>query len=647
MATREVSPFFSVYKFLAYCVLGAVSIFLPCGKGWAQSPVNTKVPIQILHANELTVSRSPEGTEVNKLIGDVQLQQAESYMNCDSAYINLATNNVEAFGSVQITQPGGTRVESDYLRYTGNTRVAYLQGNVSLTDGANHLWSEELTYDLGTKIGTYTNGGTLQSETTTLSSNSGMYNARTKDSRFTGEVNVSDPKYTAVSDDLGYNTESKVVTFYGPSIVNNDKSELRTSSGTWDAKQEIARFNSRSSIRNVEQYIEADTIRYNRNTGFGVAKGNVMALDTVQQTTLYSGYASYNELTRVLYAAIKPVLKHLTSNDSIFIRADTFYSAHLEKPVVDSLPLTVDSLQLTNGSLQLAKDNVLMEADSVQLAVKDRVQAVKDTAQLATVESLPVPVDKELQITDTVQQSSDTILAKEKRLSRKERKRSKAQVKVAAKQPKSKVPKPATDIRPTASEIPDTSMPRFYTGFHHVTVFSDSLQARCDSIIYSGRDSTMRLIYDPVAWSKRSQITGDTILLILDSNKLDRLFVPDKAFVVSRSGPERAGLYDQIQGKTLTGYFTDNEIDRMVVFPNAEAIYYAKDETDAYLGVNQATSERMRIFFQEQEISRILFEQEPKQTMTPMQDVNIPSMRLSRFRWREDERPKTRESLFE
>ncbi len=530
----------------------------------AQQPDTSRlINIEILNAETLRGSQTPGGPMA--LIGNVQLKQEDNLMYCDSAYISQAENNVEAFGNVQIVQPGGTEVVSDYLRYTGNKRLAYLRGNVVLTDGKNTLWAEELEYNLATKVGVYTLGGTLQSDLTTLSSNSGNYNSRSKDARFVGDVIVSDPEYNVTSTDLGYNTETKLVTFFGPSIVISDQSELRTSSGTWDAKNEIAHFNSRSSIQNQEQYIEADKLDYNKQTGFGVSVGNVVAIDTANKTTLYCGYAEYNQLTNQLLATIKPVMKQVSETDSIYIRADTFYS----EPVA----MVRDSADTTKVS------------DTVRLSGK---------------------------VTETTQRTiTDTARA-------------------------------------------DSSRPRYFIAYHHVLIYSDSMQARCDSLLYSQADSVMKLMSSrlvsegimPVAWSRNSQITGDTILLYLDSNKLKRIFIPNNAFVASRSGPEKANMFDQVQGKTLTGYFENNAMREMIVFPQAESIYYSTDEDNAYLGVNQAQSERMRVLFEDQEVSKIILEQEVKQTMTPMQQANISAMRLSRFLWLEEHRPESVQQLF-
>src|SRR5690606_28308845 len=120
-----------------------------------------RVPVEIIKANVLYTVETDSGG-INKLIGDVALKQEDSYMYCDSAYLNLPFNNLGAFGHVYIVQPG-SQGTSDYRRYTGNSRHAYMTGNVNLTDNKDNRWSEEVNYDMDTKVGTYHQPGTLKS----------------------------------------------------------------------------------------------------------------------------------------------------------------------------------------------------------------------------------------------------------------------------------------------------------------------------------------------------------------------------------------------------------------------------------------------------------------------------------------------------
>ena len=545
-------------------VLGVIS-----GKSSAQTPAgnSNQVTVNINHAR-LFEAVQQEGRSLNKLIGDVQLEQNGTLFYCDSAYIDLAANNLEAFNNVRIIQPGGTEVSSDYLKYTGNTKVAFLRGNVHLLNGTDNLWCENLTYNTGTKIGTYDNGGTLQTVSTTLTSNTGWYNTRSKDARFTGDVLVSDTSYNAVSDDLGYNTATKVVLFYGPSVVKNDKSELNTTSGFYDSKAEVAHFTKRSSVRSGAQYVEGDTLDYDRKTGNGIAKGKVKALDTAQKLTMWSNHAIVNEKTKTLLATQKPVLRKEGEKDTLYMRADTFFSATY------------------SGVLEWQKTRRFPQIKT-KIPENSRPKSRKAKASVT---------DTTLALTDSTTAPTDTSHA--------------------------------------------------FIGFHHVIVFSDSMQARCDSISYTRRDSTLRLMKDPVAWSRQSQITGDTLLMQNDSGTIRRVFVPNNAFVASRTGPVKAAIFDQVQGKTLTGYFQNGEMTHIVVWPEAESIYYPKDDSGAYLGVNKATSERMTVLFGDGDLQTILLESDVKQKMMPLTGVNLSEMRLPRFIWREKERPLSVEEIF-
>lgn len=560
-------------KFLSRKPKLIVLLLLVTVNVWGQKSNDTsgKTPVEIVHAKDFQ-SLQTDSCTLNKFIGEVQFKQGTDLLFCDSAYLNQQKNNIEAFGNVRIVQANGTHVESDYLRYTGNIKQAFLRGNVSLTNVNDHLWTEELNYNLTTKIGTYSKGGTLQSATTTVSSTDGMYNVNTKESRFVHDVYVTDSQYNIQSKDLGYNTETKMMRFFDSTTVTTNTSLLQTSLGTYDTKKLVARFNSRSSILDKEQYIEADTIDYNDVVGFGKAIGGVIIYDTAERITLYCGIALYNKKKATLLATIKPVAKRQQGNDSLFIRADTFFSEHVRK----------------------IKPALKQFSDTNNTVVK---QSNKKEKKKSAKNSTPILVE------------SQTFS--------------------------------------TTEPLADTTSPKYYTGFHHVKIFSDSLQGRCDSISFSMQDSIMRMMRSPIVWTRKSQLTGDIILAYMDSGKVRKVFIPENALMVSQTGPDKAKLFNQIQGKTLTANLVNNALTDALVKPNAESIFFPTDDSGAYIGASEAQSERMRAFFKDNKIDKILLEQEVKQTMTPLEKADLPNMHLSRFKWLKELRPKSILELFE
>lgn len=534
-----------------------------CAGSYAQQKKNEGENIEVNISSTQYFHQETDSGGLNRLIGNVVFKEGETVIYCDSAYQYTRKNEIECFSNVHIVQPG-TMVSGDYARYASSKKIAYMRGKVSMVSGRSMLQTEELTYDVNTKIGVYAQHGTLQDSNTTVTSNTGTYNGKTKDARFTGDVVVTDPQYHVVSKDLGYNTDTKLVTYFDSSVTTSDRSILTTKGGTYDSKRGLAHFLGRSSVMDQGEYIEADTLNYDRTTGFGEGRGKVVAIDTAQHVTMFCGHVQYYRAQRVLWALVKPVMMQVNGKDSLFIRADTFYSAPVHR----------------------AADSVKTKTATVKASKKKNTKADKKEKKMALV--------------------------------------------VAA----------------TDSTSADSTSPRYFIGYHKVLIFSDSMQGVCDSISYTQHDSSMRMMYSPVVWSRKSQITGDTIILRMDSSKLRNIYIPNNATIVSQSGPDKAKMYDQVQGKTLFGAFENNELTHVVVKPNAECIYYSKDDYGAYLGVNQAQSERMRIFFDDRAISRIVFEQDVHQSLTPLDKADIPALRLSRFKWLADKRPQSKEELF-
>ncbi len=590
------------------CML-VVCLWLGQGRAAGQA-TDTADKIRInIDRTENIIHFETDSGKFNKFVGNVILRQGTDTLYCDSVYQNATTRNFEAFGDVKIAQMGGTQGTSDYLKYTSAQKVAFMRGNVSLTDGKNNLKCEELTYNLDSKIAQYDNWGVLHNDSTRVISKTGTYFVKEKNARFKGSVMIDDPEYNIKSEDLLYNTDSKVTQFFARSTVvrDNGNSILMTSKGTYDGIHGIAHFADHSAIWNNGQYIEGDSLYYNKETGYGLAEGRVISIDTVQHSTMYCGHAEYFQKKRILWATVKPVLEQVNGKDTLYMRADTFYSAPMVKVAPPKAGNNTDTanMQRTGANADTAKKN--KEFDDALL--KPTVHKAK----------YKIPNAK----TDTID------VAKKPGKKKKNKKGAVIQSAVAV---------------DTATA--DTTAPLYFIGYHHVLIFSDSLQGRCDSVSYTRSDSTIRMIYNPIAWAHNSQITGDTILLMLDSSRLRQMYVPNNAFVISQSGPEKAQFFDQVQGKTMTAYFKNNQISKMLVWPEAQSIYYPKDDKGAYIGVDQSSSVKMLVFFEDQKITNIKFDEDVKVTMTPFEKADIPNMKLGKFKWLIKERPVSKEELF-
>ncbi len=200
----------------------------------------------------------------------------------------------------------------------------------------------------------------------------------------------------------------------------------------------------------------------------------------------------------------------------------------------------------------------------------------------------------------------------------------------------------------------DTTL-RYVIGFHHVRIFSDSLQAVCDSLYYSAKDSIFRLFYNPVAWgSGNYQITGDTMYVYTKNKKANRLYVFENGLAVNKIGKL---FYDQLKGTTINAFFQGGEIDYIRARGNAESIYYVTDEKKAYTSVNKAHADIIDMRFVPKfdsagkpagkELNRVVLRNDAEGTMYPFKHVVFEDMVLRGFKWQEARRPKSKKELFE
>lgn len=156
-------------------------------------------------------------------------------------------------------------------------------------------------------------------------------------------------------------------------------------------------------------------------------------------------------------------------------------------------------------------------------------------------------------------------------------------------------------------------------------------------------DSIFYFFDDPVIWSDTTQMSADSIQILLKNDAIDRVFMREKGFIVNR---EKEGFFNQIKGKDVTAFFKEQEIASMLVEGNAESVYYAKDEDDSYIAVNKTVCSEMILYFKDKTIDRIRFLKEPEGEADPVEKGNPFDNLFQGYRWRYDERPKSKEDLF-
>lgn len=347
--------------------------------------------IEIRQADYLEIIQSKK-TSYNKLINNVILVQKELTLYCDSALLFKNENIARVYGHVHFEQGDSINAFGDSASYDGNTKIANLYQNVSMSDNTMTLTTEKLSYDMTAKIATYHNGGELDNGDTRLTSKSGYYLTNSNDAFFSDSVVLTNPDYSLTADTLQYNTSIERAYFHGPTYIYNEKSTVYCESGYYDTKSGIAVFNQNVKLENPPQELFADSIYYNRETGIGRAFKNIIFRDTVQNALQYSNVAEYNENTKTIVSTQGSMAGFIIEQDTLFIAGDTIRSVtdSLDKRITlvfhhvkiyktdmqgrcDSLTYsdTDSTIRLFNSPI-LWSDSTQFTADTIVLYIKNQ-----------------------------------------------------------------------------------------------------------------------------------------------------------------------------------------------------------------------------------------------------------------------------------
>lgn len=635
--------------------------------GTPSSPGDSTKIIHLLNADEL-MGIQPGGkdsSQLQKLIGNVRLVQGQTIFTCDSALQNLTFNTIEAYGHIHINQADTINTYSDFLHYEGNTKVATLKKNVRMTDGQMVLTSNLLDYDMNTHVGSYLNGGKIVTGSTVLVSQRGYYFADTKDVYFKNEVQLTDPEYTLVTDTLLYNTNTRIAHFVAPTTINTGSSVIHTTCGYYNTLEHYAHLCNRSTVIDSSQQLTADSLNFNRNTGIGIALGNVVWTDTAQQMTVLANYAISDQQKNTILATQKPLMILQRKTDTLFLAADTLFSGPLtvqkdsgnlnpgqdHPPTIDSTTFKPviparDSLKVTDTAASHGNDTLSVTSDRIPPKIPDSLGATT-AKQLPDLQ--PDHTDSSLLLPDSARRADtpdvNNTPSPAARLSNQpeDRKMKESSVKDTA------TVLQASPNKAMAKDSPggkgDTTQLRYVMAFHHVRLYSDSLQGVSDSLYYSDVDSAFHFYKDPILWTGNSQLTGDTIVLTTRNQQADRILLQQHAMIINQSGP---GLFNQIKGTNIIGYFSDNnQLDWMEVDGNAESMYYAQDDNGAYVGANRSTSAKIHMYFKDGRLNKVVLLKDVDGNFLPPTKVPEEDEKLRGFKWIEDRRPKSKAELMQ
>ncbi len=323
-----------------------------------------------------------EGARYRKVVGPARFLHNGTYLICDTAYWNVETQIIDAWGNVSILQDE-TILTSDKLKYLINEDLAQFRGStVQLTDkDHNTLRTRHLDYNTKDSVAIFMNGGAMRDKDgQIIESRNGVYDSKIKKFQFENDVNMFTDSIFVKTRELIYESELNLATFGSATDAWQEDNMLSSNSGWYDRGREIFFFNKNVHVMSVDQEGWCDSLYFYRNTSNVEMLGNAQVTDTTRNVFGLAGRLEYVDSLAKVTMTRKPAVISQTKGetgetDTVYLGGDKLIYYTLKKYQIDSAVVAEADKRLK--SLEVDPVGEFRKKAAAE-AAKAREEALKD-----------------------------------------------------------------------------------------------------------------------------------------------------------------------------------------------------------------------------------------------------------------------------
>ena len=586
-----------------------------------------------------------EGASYRKIIGPARFLHNGTYLICDTAYWNVDSRFIEAWGNVRILQEE-TVLDSDKLTYLIDDDLAQFRGTLVQLQDKDHntLRTRHLDYNTKDSVAIFRNGASMRDKDgQIIESSDGTYDSKIKTFTFTGNVNMFTDSIFVKTGSLKYQSDYDLATFSSSTDAWKDDNMLSSSGGWYDRSREIFFFKDHVHVMSEDQEGWCDSLYFYRATSDVEMLGHVQVSDTTRNVFALAGRIHYADSSSTVTLTRKPAV--ITQTQEQDGSVDTVYLG-AEHLVYQSIRMCdVDSMEVVHAKERLANMDVDPVGNYRKKAAEEAAKAAEEAAQndpnyraksaaaaaKASQKSQPNPQQNS--------HSNPQAGPQRNSQSASQQKASSDSLAVGAADSLS------TDtLAVTPPEPPkDTTRMGFLKANKNVKIYKKDMQIVCDSLLYCDLDSLARLFNEPVIWQERvRQYSADSIFVAVREGTVNKASLMSNSFITIQ---EDQNLFDQIKGAEMLAYFGENSaLERFDVLGGASAVFFL-EEQEVLATVNKSESKMISAIFKNGEIQKVYYYDEPKNDGYPVVQLSKEEQKLKGFKWTPELRPVDRNAV--
>ena len=586
-----------------------------------------------------------EGASYRKVVGPARFLHNDTYLLCDTAYWNVETKVIDAWGNVSILQEE-TVLTSDKLTYLIDEDLAQFRGSVVKLIDKDHntLKTRHLDYNTKDSLAIFKNGASMRDKDgQIIESRDGTYDSKIKKFTFVEDVNMFTDSIFVKTDHLVYESDLNLATFGSATDVWQKDNMLSSNRGWYDRSVEVFFFADAVHVMSQDQEGWCDSLYFYRNTSDVEMLGNAQVTDTTRNVYALAGRLHYmDSLSKVTLTRSPAVISQIEeqdgSIDTVYLGADKLVYMTIPMFKVDSLAVVAAEKRLKDldvdpvgeyrkkAAVEAAKAmDAAMENDpnlAAMKAAQERKRAAEMKARADSIAKAAAPVfpdslalSDSLSLPDSLALSDSLMVADSLALA---------------------------DTLVAAPPVDSTGI-GFLEALRNVRLYKKNMQFTCDSLLYSDLDSLARMFKEPLIWQEGvRQYAADSVTLVVDGGSMEKASLMSNAFITIEQDTTH---YNQIKGTEMLAFFDEKGgLSRFDVLGGASALFYL-EENGVLATVNKTESKMLSATFDEGQLQRIYYYDKPKNDGYPKVQLTQDERSLKGFSWYPERRPADRNAV--
>jgi hypothetical protein len=312
------------------------------------------IPLEVVNVDRTSVDESLY-PGAQKLQGNIHFKQGDAHLYCDSGYFYPSQNRLLAKGQVRLIQDG-FKANCFELDYSGETRLALLQGGVQLTEGNQRLRTQRVEYRTDTRVGSYRTKGQIDAPGIRATSDSGYFYRDQSLVLLIGHAQIEDKTVTIKADSIGFKKDTEQLQFFQKTTFWLEGQKGICNGGYYSKlNQQATLLNGVRMNDSSGNELQCDTFVWNKKMNFQEVYGAFSLQDSSKSQCVWGKYLKRWSANDSIFVTKNVLVRWIDGKDTTYLFTDTLTGNSLEYFSFPENHVKNDSLLSVCGFLKYEK----------------------------------------------------------------------------------------------------------------------------------------------------------------------------------------------------------------------------------------------------------------------------------------------------